>query len=89
LEAGVEDDGEHRVLEAADDDRLVDELVLDAPEPAERLPDLRPRGPLGGRDEQDLEVRPPALTTADRRRQDIGQMGLALLVRLPGFLVIR
>ena len=88
LEIGVEDHGEHRVLEAADHDRLVDELVLDAPQPAEGLPDLRPHGPLGGRDEQDLEVRPPALTAADRRRQDVGQMGLALLVRLPGFLVI-
>ena len=88
LEIRVEDHGEHRVLEAPDHDRLVDELVLDAPQPAEGLPDLRPHGPLGGRDEQDLEVRPPALTAADRRRQDIGQMGLALLVRLPGFLVI-
>ena len=88
LEIRVEHDGEDRVLEAPDHDRLVDELVLDAPQPAEGLPDLRPHRPLGGRDEQDLEVRPPALTAADRGRQDVGDMGLALLVRLPGLLVI-
>ena len=58
LEVGVEDHGERRVLERADEHRLVDELVLGAPQ----LPDLLGvRGPARGRrrrDEQHLEVGP-------------------------------
>ena len=56
LEVGVEDHGERRVLERADEHRLVDELVLGTPQ----LPDLlgvgRPARRRRRRHEQHLEV---------------------------------
>ena len=81
LEVRVEDDGEERVLERPHQHRLVDELVLRAPE----LPDLLDlRGPAargGGGHEQRLEV-----GTRRRLARRGGHRALAdrpFLVRLP------
>ena len=66
LEVGVEDHGERRVFERADEHRLVDELVLGTPQ----LPDLlgvgRPARRRRRRHEQHLEVGPRAPPPSSR-----------------------
>ena len=81
--ARVQHDGADGVLEGTDEDRLVDELVFLAAEPAhlvgERLP---PRGFLGG-DEEHFEVRAMRLARRHHARDDAGRHGV--LFRLPLF----
>ena len=88
LEVRVEHDGEDCVLEAADDDGLVDELVLGPAQPPEGLADARPHRPLRRGDEQDLEVWPPTLAASHRWREDVGHTRIPLLVSFPGLLVV-
>ena len=91
-EAFVDDDGgeirvEHCraecVLEAADEDRLVDERIQRPAQPAPLRGKSRPaRGRRAG-DDQDLEIRPMGIRAPKRRRQYIRRHALVILVRVP------
>ena len=87
LEVGVEDHGERRVLERADEHRLVDELVLGTPQ----LPDLlgvrRPARRRRRRHEQHLEVGPRAPLRA-RGRHGAFRAGVVLRLELAGVAAI-
>ena len=70
----VEDDAEHRILEAAHDHRLVDELVLAPAQPAHLLDGTRPARGGCRRHQQHLEIRFVKLRVAERRRQTVGHV---------------
>ena len=70
----VEDDAEHRILEAAHDHRLVDELVLAPAQPAHLLDGTRPARGGCRRHQQHLEIRFVELRVAERRRQTVGHV---------------
>ena len=82
-EVRVEDGRAERVLEAADEDRLVDERIL---RPAKPAPLRGESGPACGwrpGDDQDLEIGPMAIRAPKRRRQYIRRHALVILVRVP------
>ena len=84
LDTPVEQRGQQRVLEAADDDALVHELILG---PAQATQIQRDRGPARGRrrrDDQRLEVRPPRVGGVEPRRQAHHAVAVrAVVARLP------
>ena len=65
LDGAVEQRGEERVLEAADHDALVDELILRPAQAAEVLRDPRPARRRRRGDDQELEIRPPRLARVE------------------------
>ena len=80
---GIEHRRAERVLEAADEDRLVDERVH---RPAQPAPFRGERGPARGRragDDQDFEIGPVRVRAAQRGRQDIGRRAVTVLVDIP------
>jgi len=84
LEAAVEQRGEERVLEAADHDALVDELILGPAQAAEILRDRGPAGRGRRRNDQHLEVRPPRVAGVEPRRQAKHAVAVGRVVaRLP------
>ena len=80
---GIENGRAERVLEAADEDRLVDEGVQ---RPAQAAPFRRQGRPACGRragDNQDLEVRSMRFRLPQRRRQGVRRHGFVILVLVP------
>ena len=73
-ERRVDGRGAKGVLERSDEDRLVDELVLRAAEPAHLVGERRPACGRLGRNEQDLAVGPAAFRPLQARRHDVGHL---------------
>ena len=72
-----------RVLETADEDRLIDERIQ---RPAKSAPLRSKSGPARSgrpRDDQDLEIRSMCIRAPEGWRQHIRRYSLAVLVRLP------
>ena len=80
---GIEHGRAERVLEAADEDRLIDECVQ---RPAKPAPFGRKRRPARGRragDDQDFEIGSMRVRLPKRRRQDVRRHAVVILVLVP------
>ncbi len=84
LDLAVHDRGEKRVLDAADQHRLVDHGVLDAPQAANFPGNLRPARSRRRSHEQGLEVRPVSVVAiAKCGRQPLRRRVVGIVRRLP------
>jgi hypothetical protein len=83
LDVVVDEHCEHRVLEAADRDRLDHELVGVAPQLADALAHRFPGRALRRRNHQHFAVGLARLAAADGRRQDLRHMRVVLVLGLP------
>ncbi len=80
---GVQDGRAERVLETADDDRFIDERVDRTPQLAPFRAEPRPIVGRNAGDDQDFEIRAVRLFPPERRRQQIGNVSIAIIVQIP------
>ena len=83
LDLAVQHRADDRVLEAADQHRLVDHRVLGAAQAADLVRDLRQFGGRRRGHEHRLEIRPPALAALRRKRQPVRHIRVAIIGCFP------